>query len=843
MRQLCTWILLLLTIVNLRALEKLKIIYSWKSLDFVFPSEHARLAAIKSGNFIPGSPLPIDVDVYNGESKSTVFIAIPRFQDGVPLTLGYVTDEVSLDGNTLIAPYPNWSYNDAGNCASIISVYRMQIDECDRLWVLDTGKLGSKQVCPPKLHVFSLRDNKLIMLYRFPEHQYKNEDSLFVTVAVDVRDRTNNCKDTFAYIADVTGFALIVYDFRNSRSWKINNNLFYPYPPYGTFNIKGDTFDLMDGILGLALGPIHNGDRILYFHSLASRVESWVSTSVIRNYTLFHEKPEAAARSFVPFEHERSSQSVAEAMNHDGVLFYGLLSDLAIGCWNSKHYPQFGGKNNEIIVSNPETLQFPSGLKIITSKKGKQELWVLSVSFQRYMSGTLHSNETNFRIQAGFVDELVRGTKCDVSTLGGRFHRQRDKLFFRTMLTPWLLVVFLGIICQGSTSWIRSYNPFARNLENAMHVVYEWKYIDFDFGSEERRQAAISSGEYNYTTVNPIDVDRWRNLTFVTVIRDEGVPSSLNVISDKRGPGGPLLTPYPNWNWTSTKTCSSIISVYRVSIDRCNRLWVLDTGVIGDNRVCPAKLVVFDLTTSELLQQVEIPENIAINSTSGQGLLITPAVQTFNPDCDRTYVYIADVDGYGLIVYDGSSFRRLTSNAFNFDPRYINYTIEGTSFQLRDGIVGMAISPLTNNLYFSPMSSHNLDHADTYQLMLVQGDQVQYRVAEDILWTQASAKAVSRSGAVFFGLVNDTSIGCWNEFRSLNRENIGLVARNRRTLQFTSGLKVKDCHGKEELWALTNRYQRIAAGTLDYDDVNFRILKGDVGRLIRGTRCQLFDVL
>lgn len=66
----------------------------------------------------------------------------------------------------------------------------------------------------------------------------------------------------------------------------------------------------------------------------------------------------------MPFEHERSSQSVAEAMNHDGVLFYGLLSDLAIGCWNSKHYPQFGGKNNEIIVSNPETLQFPSGLKV-----------------------------------------------------------------------------------------------------------------------------------------------------------------------------------------------------------------------------------------------------------------------------------------------------------------------------------------------------------------------------------------------------------------------------------------------------------------------------------------------
>lgn len=42
---------------------------------------------------------------------------------------------------------------------------------------------------------------------------------------------------------------------------------------------------------------------------------------------------------------------------------------------------------------------------------------------------------------------------------------------------------------------------------------------------------------------------------------------------------------------------------------------------------------------------------------------------------------------------------------------------------------------------------------------------------------------------------------------------------------------------------MTNKYQRIATGTLDYDDVNFRILKGDVEGLIRGTRCQLFDIL
>lgn len=50
------------------------------------------------------------------------------------------------------------------------------------------------------------------------------------------------------------------------------------------------------------------------------------------------------------------------------------------------------------------------------SKKNREEIWILTSSFQRFMTGTLHSNETNFRILAGFVDELVRGTKCDSVT-------------------------------------------------------------------------------------------------------------------------------------------------------------------------------------------------------------------------------------------------------------------------------------------------------------------------------------------------------------------------------------------------------------------------------------------
>lgn len=44
--------------------------------------------------------------------------------------------------------------------------------------------------------------------------------------------------------------------------------------------------------------------------------------------------------------------------------------------------------------------------------------------------------------------------------------------------------------------------------------------------------------------------------------------------------------------------------------------------------------------------------------------------------------------------------------------------------------------------------------------------------ASDILWTQATAKAISRTGALFFGLVSDTALGCWNENQPLKRRNI-----------------------------------------------------------------------
>ena len=81
---------------------------------------------------------------------------------------------------------------------------------------------------------------------------------------------------------------------------------------------------------------------------------------------MFQNSPEAEPRAFKSFQMERSSQSAAQAMDRNGILFYGLMSDLAIGCWNSRDYPEFGGLNMETVAVDGDTLQFPSGVKVGT---------------------------------------------------------------------------------------------------------------------------------------------------------------------------------------------------------------------------------------------------------------------------------------------------------------------------------------------------------------------------------------------------------------------------------------------------------------------------------------------
>jgi len=136
-----------------------------------------------------------------------------RWKAGVAATLNYI-DINSTEKSPKLHPYPSWEANklpidvqpqdqktpsggrldadkaqDAGiqlkDNSTVISTFRIQVDVCDRLWVLDTGLadiLGSpKQITPNSILVFDLKTDTLLRRFTIPADQTK-EDSFFANI-------------------------------------------------------------------------------------------------------------------------------------------------------------------------------------------------------------------------------------------------------------------------------------------------------------------------------------------------------------------------------------------------------------------------------------------------------------------------------------------------------------------------------------------------------------------------------------------------------------------------------------------------------------------------------------
>lgn len=381
---------------------QLDLIKEWNEVDYDFPSEQDRKEAFDNGWFVPTKGFPLDVDVESNKNKADrIFVTIPRFSEGVPVTLG--TIERSND-NTMITPYPDYSWHSThgANCDKITSVLRITIDKCRRLWVMDTGKIGSVQKCPPQLLAFNLDTDELIIRYKFPKSQYTDLSLFISTVSkifmtslkynnkklhhfqlVDIEAPFSSCSKTKVYIPDVNAFALIVYDFRTGKSWRIQNKLFYPNPNFGTFTIAGESFDMMDGIFGITMKKentyTRTDDRLMYFHSLSSITENTVPLSVINNRTLWENNSGAEPRAFEIIG-ARNSQTSIQTMDSHGNLWFVLVEPLALCCWDSS--TPYDDKNIKMVVKNDKTLQFASGLKLVTNTSGKEELWITTIRIQ-----------------------------------------------------------------------------------------------------------------------------------------------------------------------------------------------------------------------------------------------------------------------------------------------------------------------------------------------------------------------------------------------------------------------------------------------------------------------------
>lgn len=149
----------------------------------------------------------------NKKSEAFVFFLFVRWKSGVASSLNYI--DISDEKSPVLHPYPSWEANELPgevkapeaenygggrtdakaaekgdnvlekNNQTIISTFRIRVDECDRLWVMDSGLadiLGSpKQWAPNSIAVFDLKTDKLIRRFVIPADQVK-EDSFFANI-------------------------------------------------------------------------------------------------------------------------------------------------------------------------------------------------------------------------------------------------------------------------------------------------------------------------------------------------------------------------------------------------------------------------------------------------------------------------------------------------------------------------------------------------------------------------------------------------------------------------------------------------------------------------------------
>lgn len=391
-----------------------EIIYQWRLLDFQYPTIDDRQTAITNGEYIPQNNLPLGVDTY----KNRLFVTMPRWKQGVPFSLGWLPLP-AIEESPAIQPYPNWNSHTTtkeADCTKLMSVYRLFIDECQRLWVIDSGIVNAtilpNQICPPKIVVFDLKTDEKLISFEIPAEQVR-QDSLHTNIIVDIRD--GKCDDAYAYVADVWRYGLIVFSLAGKKSWRTTNHFYLPNPTAADYNLHGLNFQWIDGIFGTTLSPVDRfGDRLLFFHPMSSYAEFMVSTSVLRNETIWQNGGIGTANSFIQLGSRGiNGQSSTSGLDRNSIMFFNLIQKDAVGCWDiRKPYLE---NNLGIVEQNSTTLIFPNDLKL--DHEENQGLWILSNRLPVYLYSQLNFNDVNFRILRTSVRDAIEGTICDPQVL------------------------------------------------------------------------------------------------------------------------------------------------------------------------------------------------------------------------------------------------------------------------------------------------------------------------------------------------------------------------------------------------------------------------------------------
>lgn len=380
-----------------------------------------------------------------------------------------------------------------------------------------------------------------------------------------------------------------------------------------------------------------------------------------------------------------------------------------------------------------------------------------------------------------------------------------------------------------------------------LHVIREWKYLNFTWPNEESYTRAIMGQQYIPENNVIAGLKYFEGYYYLTLPRmKNGVPATLTRVSAMDTlDTAPLLQPYPSWEMNTLNDCNALQNVQNIEIDAKGQIWIIDgghTSTLFPQPIehCPPKLVIYDIRSNRSTTIYSFPENVATKENSFLYDLVVDS-------SDGGYAYITDNSGKdpGIIVYsvrDNRSWKIRNSRTMRADPTAAEFMITGTKVSSPINLAAIALGPKIHNpgsqvvisddreVYFCPLSSRHLYSINTTVLKNEgnsnNGQEYNGEVRDlGIKASQTVGMIMDNNGVLYYGLLGDTSIAKWDSHVSF-QSGQRVISRDPEYLQWPSSFAF-DQEGN--LLVVTNKLQRFIYDKIYLDQNNFRILSGRVG--------------
>nr|CAH7757593.1 unnamed protein product [Callosobruchus chinensis] len=354
----CVWLFLPLVLQSVGAThykhhfdneQEFETKWSWSYVNYTWPSAESYSSAVRSRRYLPQNIMVAGPRIY----KDKVYITMPKFRPGVPVTLGSFQFASPERINIPIKPYPSWEMNTLDNCRSLQSVLGTE-GSSDGMFMDNRGDLYYGI-----LSMYGVGRWSMFEPFETSEVIYENRETLIWPDGFTMDTKGNLylvsnqafrffvSNETLLFTPEVIKFRInVLYTGAKNYMYSLNktslsvqltvifaahnvshHNVFETVWSWSYVNY---TWPSTEAYL-TALATLRKRPRTLFYTPLTGHGLFAISTTILKNENSLKDQK---WRGLVQLVGQKLCSTDGMVMDSKGNLYYGLLCLSGVGKWN-----------------------------------------------------------------------------------------------------------------------------------------------------------------------------------------------------------------------------------------------------------------------------------------------------------------------------------------------------------------------------------------------------------------------------------------------------------------------------------------------------------------------------